>query len=193
MAEVASTFRLQPGDASLEFSLNDPRGGEYSYEDVAGERATLVFFACNHCPFVTHLAKHIGTLVADYADEGLGAVAIMSNDIDNYPQDGPDKMGDFADDSGWEFPYLYDPSQEVAKSYGAACTPDFFLFDAEGLLFYAGQFDPSRPNNDEAPSGEDLRQALDTLLAGEDLGFDAYPSTGCNIKWKPGNEPSYFK
>lgn len=192
MAEVKSTFRLQPGDPSIEFSLSDPRGGEYSFEDAAGEKGTLLFFACNHCPYVIYLAKQVGELVADYVDEGVNAIAINSNDVEKYPGDAPEKMGDFADDNGWEFPYVYDPTQEVALAYGAACTPDFFLFDADGYLFYAGQFDPSRPGNDEEVSGDDLREAIDTLLAGEDLGFDPYPSVGCNIKWKPGNEPEYF-
>jgi len=192
MAEVTSTFQLQPGDPSIEFSLQDPRGGEYSYEDVAGDKGTLLFFACNHCPYVIHLAKQVGELAADYVDEGIGTVAIMPNDVDKYPADSPDLMGDFADDNGWEFPYLYDPKQEVAIAYGAACTPDFFLFDAEGYLFYAGQFDPVRPSHNEEATGDDLREAIDTLLAGEDLGFDPYPSVGCNIKWKEGNEPDYF-
>ncbi len=192
MAEVASTFHLQPGDPNIDFSLKDPRSGAYSFEDVAGDKGTLLFFACNHCPYVVHLSKQVGKLAADYADEGIGTVAIMSNDVEKYPADAPEKMGDFADDNGWEFPYLYDPTQEVAKAYGAACTPDFYLFDAEGYLFYAGQFDPSRPSNGEEASGDDLREAIDTLLAGEDLGFDPNPSVGCNIKWKPGNEPEYF-
>ena len=192
MSEVASTFRLQPGDPAVEFSLHDPRSGEYSFEDVAGEKGTILFFACNHCPYVIHLADHISKLAEDYADEGINTVAIMSNDVAKYPADGPDKMGDFADDNNWDFPYLYDPTQEVAKDYGAACTPDFFFFDHEGYLFYSGQFDHSRPSNDEEPSGEDLREAIDTFLAGEELGFDPYPSNGCNIKWKEGNEPEYF-
>ena len=192
MAEVKSTFRLQPGDPSIEFSLSDLRSGEYSYEDVAGEKGTLLFFACNHCPYVIHIAKHIGELAADYLDEGIGTVAIMPNDIEKHPDDSPEKMAEFADENGWEFPYLFDPTQKVAKEYGAACTPDFFIFDSEGYLFYAGQFDASRPKNGEEPNGDDLREALDTLLGGEELGFDPYPSSGCNIKWKEGNEPEYF-
>jgi len=192
MAEVASTFRLEPGDPAVEFSLPDPRGGEYSFEDVAGEKGTILFFACNHCPYVVHLAKQVGELAEDYTDEGINTVAIMSNDVANYPADSPDAMGEFADENGWDFPYLYDETQEVAQGYSAACTPDFFLFDSEGYLFYAGQFDHSRPGNEEEPSGEDLREAIDTLLAGQELGSDPYPATGCNIKWKSGNEPDYF-
>lgn len=192
MSEVQSTFRLQPGDNAIEFSLPDPRGGEYSFEDIAGEQGTILLFTCNHCPYVIHLAKQIAELAEDYVDDGVNTVAIMPNDVDKYPQDAPDKMGDFADEIGWDFPYLYDQTQEVAKAYGAACTPDFFVFDAEGTLYYSGQFDSSRPNNDEEPNGDDIREALDTMLAGEELGSDPYPSSGCNIKWKPGNEPDYF-
>lgn len=192
MAEVSSTFRLEPGDPAVEFSLPDPRGGEYSFEDVAGEKGTILFFACNHCPYVVHLAKEVGKLAEDYVDEGINAVAIMSNDVENYPADAPELMGDFADENGWDFPYLYDANQEVALGYSAACTPDFFIFDSEGYLFYAGQFDETRPGSEDAPSGDDMREALDTLLVGQDLGSDPVPATGCNIKWKAGNEPDYF-
>ncbi len=192
MAEVSSTFRLEPGDPAPEFSLPDPRGGEYSYEDVAGENGTILFFACNHCPYVVHLAQAMGQLADDYVHDGINAVAIMSNDVENYPADAPSLMGDFADDNGWDFPYLYDETQEVARAYSAACTPDFFIFDRDGDLFYAGQFDETRPGSEDEPTGDDIREALDTLLSGKDLGADPYPATGCNIKWKAGNEPDYF-
>ena len=192
MAEVESTFRLEPGDPAAEFSLSDPRGGEYSFEDVAGDKGTILFFACNHCPYVVHLAKQVGELAEDYVDEGVNTVAIMSNDVENYPADAPNLMGEFADENGWDFPYLYDETQEVALAYSAACTPDFFVFDQDGYLFYAGQFDSSRPGSEDPPSGDDIREALDTLLAGQDLGADPHPAAGCNIKWKAGNEPDYF-
>lgn len=192
MAEVPSTFTLKTGDSAPAFTLPDPSGKNYSLSDVQGSKGTLVAFVCNHCPFVVHLATQLGDLAREFEGQGINTVAISSNDVENYPQDAPDKMAVFAQESGWDFPYLYDESQEVAHAYSAACTPDFFLFNAEGKLFYAGQFDNSRPRNDESITGDDLRGAMNALLCEGAPVIEAKPATGCNIKWKPGNEPAYF-
>lgn len=191
MAEVPSTFVLKPGDLAPDFTLPNGSGKLVSLSDQLGEKGTLVAFVCNHCPFVVHLAKELGELAGDVSHLGVNTVAISSNDVQNYPQDSPEKMILFAQQNGWEFPYLYDESQSVAHSYSAACTPDFFLLDGEGKLFYAGQFDPSRPNNSVEVDGSDLRAAVAALVAGE-AAPNAMPATGCNIKWKAGNEPAYF-
>lgn len=192
MAEVLSTFSLRPGDAAPPFSLPDPGGSLHRLDDFRGGAGLLVVFVCNHCPFVVHLAAALGDFAREIAAEGVATVAVSSNDVDKYPADAPDRMKVFAAEAGWDFPYLYDETQEVAKAYGAACTPDFFLFDRELRLHYAGQFDASRPKNGSTPSGDDLRAAVKGLLAGEEPPLRPYPSSGCNIKWKPGNEPSWF-
>lgn len=192
MAETFSTFSLKPGDAAPDFALGTAEGGRYSLAEVTGERGLLVVFACNHCPYVIHLAKELGELAREIKAGGIGTVAISSNDIEKYPQDAPERMAEFAAAQGWDFPYLFDADQSVAKAYGAACTPDFFLFDGEGKLFYAGQFDDTRPKGGERPDGRDLRRAVDALLAGEAPPQDVRPASGCNIKWIPGNEPDYF-
>ncbi len=192
MAEVLSTFMLQPGDAAPDFSLPDYTGKTVTRVDVAGPQGLLVVFACNHCPFVVHLADALGDFAREMAEAGVGTVAITSNDLEKYPQDGPEPMKEFAAEHRWEFPYLVDEAQEVARAYGAACTPDFFLFDADGKLFYAGQFDDSRPRSDREPHGGDLREAVRRMLAGEAPLERPYPSSGCNIKWKPGNEPEWW-
>lgn len=191
MAEVNSTFELRFRDYAPPFDLPDARGKKHSLRDVAGEEGTVVVFACNHCPFVIHLAKELGELSKEISAQGVNTVVINSNDLERYPQDGPEPMLRFAEEHGWDFPYLIDESQMVAKSYGAACTPDFFLFNCEGQLAYAGQFDASRPRSGEKATGDDLRNAVAKMLAGEapDKGI---PSSGCNIKWKPGNEPRWF-
>lgn len=189
MAETPSTFMLKPGAAAPAFTLPDPSGQPHRLEEVSGPKGTLIFFACNHCPYVVMLAKLVGRLAGEWKERGIETVAISSNDVENYPQDAPDKMAVFAREHGWDFPYLYDESQEVARAYGAACTPDFFLFDGEGELFYAGQFDDSRPRNGRTSDGADLRAAIDALLSGQAPPVDPRPSTGCNIKWKPGQEP----
>jgi peroxiredoxin len=190
MAEVLSTFELRYGDSAPGFELPDAWKKNHSLKDVAGENGTIVVFACNHCPFVIHLAKQLGELSKEAAAKGVKTVAINSNDLEKYPQDGPEPMKDFAKASSWDFPYLLDRTQMTAKSYGAACTPDFFLFDAEGRLTYAGQFDGSRPGRGTA-TGDDLRAAIAKMLEGE-VPKKGIPSSGCNIKWKPGNEPRYF-
>lgn len=192
MSEVQSTFRLQPGQAVPAFELPDPSGQPHTLEELKGEKGTLVVFACNHCPFVIHLADHLGQMAARIAEQGIRTIAIMPNDVESYPADHPDKMDAFAEASGWQFPYLYDESQEVAKAWSAACTPDFFLLDAEGRLYYAGQYDSSRPRSGQEASGADLLAAVDGLLAGDPPPENPYPSSGCNIKWRSGNEPPYF-
>ncbi|WP_338686832.1 thioredoxin family protein [Haloferula helveola] len=192
MAETLSTFSLKPGDAAPEFELPAADGALQSLTGARGEKGTLVFFACNHCPYVVMLADAIASIANDLADKGIATVAISSNDVENYPQDSPELMASFAKEHGWEFPYLYDESQDVAKAYGAACTPDFFLFDSVGNLYYAGQFDDSRPKNGRQPDGADLMAAVADMLAGRSAPERQLPSSGCNIKWKPGNEPAYF-
>ena len=192
MSETKSTFQLTPGAAAPDFSLPDPSGKSHALTDLKGEKGTLVIFACNHCPYVIHLAEAISHLAADLKQQGINTIAISSNDVENYPADSPDKMTTFASESGWDFPYLYDESQEVAQAYAAACTPDFYLFDDELKLFYAGQFDSSRPKNEKPVTGADLRAATEALLQKQNPPSPTIPSSGCNIKWKPGNEPSYF-
>lgn len=190
MAEVLSTFELGYGDNAPGFSLPDASGKEHSLRDVAGSEGTIIVFACNHCPFVIHLAKALGELAKDVSEKGVNTVVINSNDMEKYPQDGPLPMKDFAKAYGWDFPYLIDGTQMIAKSYGAACTPDLFLFDADGRLTYAGQFDESRPGRGDA-TGYDLRIAVGKMLEGE-APKKGVPSSGCNIKWKAGNEPKWF-
>jgi peroxiredoxin len=191
MAEVSSTFELRYGDSAPAFSLPDAWEREHSLRNAAGKEGTVVVFACNHCPFVIHLAKELGVLSKEAATLGVNTVVINSNDLENHPQDGPEPMKDFAKEYGWDFPYLIDRTQMAAKSYGAACTPDFFLFDAEGKMVYAGQFDESRPRSGTRATGADLRAAIGKMLAGE-VPKKGIPSSGCNIKWKAGNEPRWF-
>ncbi len=192
MAEVPSTFQLAVGATAPDFSLPEPDGRLHAPASLAaGHRGLLLFFACNHCPFVVHLADAIGAFSSEIAAQGLATVAIASNDVARYPQDGPEHMPAFAAKHGWDFPYLHDAAQEVALAYGAACTPDFFLFDADLRLAYAGQFDDSRPGRGE-PDGADLRRAVEAMLAGAPLPQPWTPSSGCNIKWLPGKEPAWF-
>ncbi|RYD29781.1 MAG: thioredoxin family protein [Verrucomicrobiaceae bacterium] len=191
MSETLSSFQLKPGDAAPDFSLPDAGGRNVTKADVAGENGLLVVFACNHCPFVVHLADSLGEFAREILALGVGTVAINSNDLERYPQDGPEQMKEFATGRKWEFDYLLDESQAVAREYGAACTPDFFLFDAGGKLCYAGQYDDSRPRSGQEPHGGDLREAVRRMLDGEEPLARPYPSSGCNIKWKPGNEPSF--
>lgn len=191
MSETQSTFLLKPGDAAPDFSLPDMTGRRVARAVAAGERGLLVVFACNHCPFVVHLADALGEIAREFAAQGVNTVAINSNDTTRFPQDAPDLMTAFAAEHQWNFPYLIDGSQEIAKAHGAACTPDFFLFDAAGKLFYAGQFDDSRPRSGSEAHGGDLREAIRRMLDGETPLARPYPSSGCNIKWTPGNEPQY--
>ncbi len=193
MAEIPSTFLLKPGSPAPAFTLPDPDGRSHSLAELLdGKKGLVVAFVCNHCPFVIHLAEAFGAFAARVAANGIATVAISANDTTRYPADAPDKMAAFARVSGWDFPYLYDESQEVAQAYAAACTPDFYLFDGEGRLAYAGQFDDSRPGKGESPTGSDLAAAVEDLLSGKPTPEPWYPSSGCSIKWKPGNEPDYF-
>ncbi len=193
MAEVPSTFQLKPGQSAPDFTLPDGAGNPVSYSSlIEGRKGLVIAFVCNHCPFVVHLADQLGEFASECFEKGVGFVAISSNDVENYPADSPENMVEFAKSSGWSFPYLYDETQEVAKAYSAACTPDFYLFDSDGKLTYAGQFDDTRPGRGGSPTGEDLRLAVENMLSGQPTPEPWYPSTGCNIKWKPGQEPSYF-
>lgn len=191
MAATPSTM-LPLGTAAPDFALPDTDGRTVRRDDFADAPALLVMFICNHCPFVRHLRGALGDLAREYGPRGAAVVAISSNDAGRYPNDGPDAMRAERADAGWPFPYLYDESQEVAKAYQAACTPDFFLFDGARRLAYRGQFDDSRPSNGRPVTGADLRAALDAVLAGRAPAAEQTPSIGCNIKWKPGNEPPYF-
>ncbi len=184
MAEVNSTFNLQKGDLAPEFTLPDYTGEPISLDEATGESGLLVVFGCNHCPFVIHLADALAEFADEIFPEGIETVVINSNDIEKYPQDGPEQMEEFAAKHDWKFPYLLDETQEIAKAYGAACTPDFFLFDGTQRLFYAGQFDETRPKGGKKPTGADLREAVRRLLAGEPPPEKQYPSSGCSIKWK---------
>ena len=191
MALTPSTM-LALGTSAPAFTLENAVDGRFiSLADLADDTALLVMFICNHCPFVQHVQGELGRLAGDYAPRGLAIVAINSNDLEKYPQDGPDYMKKLALSEGWEFPFLVDETQEVAKSYKAACTPDFFLFDAGRRLVYRGQLDDSRPSNSVPVDGADLRAAIDSVLRGKQVSADQIPSMGCNIKWKPGNEPAY--
>ena len=151
----------------------------------------VVVFACNHCPYVIHVSSKLGEISSQYLQKGVAFVAINSNDVTQYPADAPAKMTGFAQEAGWNFPYLIDESQQVAQAWQAACTPDFFLLDAAGNLAYAGQFDPTRPKSDQKATGQDLRAAMDAVLTQKPIPSPQVPSLGCNIKWKPGNEPKF--
>jgi peroxiredoxin len=191
MVRTPSTM-LPLGTVAPDFSLPNIDGRSVSLADVAGEKGTVVMFICNHCPFVKHVADQLAVLGRDSLPRGIGFVAISSNDVASHPADSPEQMVHEAEERGYPFPYLYDETQEVAKAYHAACTPDFFLFDAGRALVYRGQLDPSRPGSDVPVTGQDLRAAIDALLAGRPPIDEQIPSLGCNIKWKPGNEPTYF-
>ena len=176
---------LPLGTQAPDFALPDTVSGRtLSWADVRGAKGTVVMFLCNHCPYVVHVNATIALLAREYAAKEIGFVGISSNDVEKYPEDGPEKMALHARDQGYTFPYLYDESQEVAKSYDAACTPDFYVFDALGKLYYRGRLDASRPKNDLVSNGADLSEALDRLLSGQLAPEKQYPSGGCNIKWK---------
>jgi peroxiredoxin len=196
MVRTESTM-LDLGTQAPGFELPDQNPttdqGTVSFQDVRGEHGTLVMFLCNHCPYVKEINPVLGPVTEQYLDQGIGVVAISSNDVENYPDDGPKHMAEQARSFGFPFPYLYDEDQSVAQAYHAACTPDFFLFDGEDRLVYRGQFDGARPGNDVDPTGEDLTAAVEALLDGRTVPVDEQvPSMGCNIKRKPGNEPVYF-
>jgi len=173
------------GTIAPEFFLKDTNSNNtYSFADLKGSKGTLVIFMCNHCPFVLHVINEIVMIANDYRVQGLGIIAISSNDVEKYPQDSPEMMAEFALQHKIDFPYLYDETQKTAKAYDAACTPDFYLFDNQNRLFYRGQLDDSRPGNGIPLSGTDLRNAIDALIYNRTLSEIQKPSIGCNIKWK---------
>ena len=191
MAMTASTM-LPLGTEAPGFALPDTEGSLVSLSDSDEARALVVVFLCNHCPFVKHVINGLVKLVKEYQPRGVAFVGINANNVGEYPEDRPARMAQFARERGFTFPYLYDETQDVAKRYHAACTPDFFVFDENRRLVYRGQMDDSRPGNDVPITGADLRAALDAVLEGEAVPERQKPSMGCNIKWKPGNEPDYF-
>lgn len=188
MTETLSTM-LPLGTTAPAFSLPDPSGWFVSSNDFTKAPALLVVFLCNHCPYVKHIQKRFAELAMEYQAKGVAVVGINSNDSVAYPDDSPEKMRDEIRNAGYTFPYLVDQDQSVARAYHAACTPDFFLFDKGQRLVYRGQFDDSRPRNGRPVTGKDLAAALDTVLSGQAVAPQQMPSTGCNIKWKPGNSP----
>lgn len=183
---------LPLGTQAPHFSLPDPEGNRVCLHDFKGAPALLVMFLCNHCPYVKHVASTVAKLAAEYQKKGVAVVAISSNDVERYPADSPALMQEEIKRVGYTFPYLFDETQEVAKAYRAACTPDFYVFDKEQKLVYRGRLDGSMPKNNVPPTGEELRAALDAALAGQPASGDQKYSMGCNIKWKPGNEPDYY-
>jgi thiol-disulfide isomerase/thioredoxin len=184
---------LTLGTEAHPFSLPEPATGRtVSLDDFADAPALLVAVLSNHCPFVKHIAAGLAAFARDYREKGVAIVGINANDAANYPDDSPEKMAEEVKARGYTFPYLFDESQEVVKAYRAACTPDFFLFDRDRRLVYRGQFDVSRPSLNHPVTGADVRAACDAVLAGETPAADQVPSIGCNIKWKPGNAPSWF-
>ena len=191
MARTESTM-LELGTQAPDFALKDTEGNIVRLSDFKGAKALLVIFMCNHCPYVIHLREAISAFAKEYQDKGLAIVGINSNDVENYPDDSYEKMIEEKASAGYIFPYLYDETQEVAKAYRAACTPDFFLFDENQKLVYRGQWDDSRPRNDIPVTGRDIRAAVDAVLKGNPVSPEQKPSMGCNIKWKAGNEPDYF-
>jgi len=184
---------LPLGIEAPDFHLKDiVSGSEFSLATFAGKRALLVMFICRHCPFVKHIKKELAQIGKDYKEKNIGIIAISANDITEYPEDAPDSLKQMAKEEGFTFAYCYDETQKVAKAYTAACTPEFFLFDSERKLVYRGQLDDSRPSNTLPVTGKDLRTAIDAVLTDQPISQHQKPSIGCNIKWKKGNEPSYF-
>ena len=192
MAAVPSTM-LPLGTSVPDFRLPDAvTGRDVSPADFADAKALLVMFICNHCPYVQHVMPELGRVARDYHDDGLAVIAINSNDLKAFPQDAPPAMKQLVEDQAWTFPFLMDESQEAAKAFQAACTPDFYLFDKHRRLIYRGQLDDSRPKSEVAVTGRDLRAAIEATLGGKPVSPDQKASMGCNIKWTPGNEPEWF-
>ena len=192
MVKTLSTM-LELGTLAPDFNLPDVVSGRaISLASFGDEKAVLVMFICRHCPFVKHVQDELARLGADYRGRGVGIVAISSNDAAGYPDDAPERLKQMAEELGFTFPFCFDETQEVAKAYTAACTPDFFLFDEARTLVYRGQLDDSRPDSGKPVTGRDLRAAIDAVLSDRPVGADQRPSIGCNIKWKAGNEPLYF-
>lgn len=190
MPPVNSTM-LELGTPAPDFSLEAPDGSSHDLAACMGTSGLLVTFICNHCPFVKHIGEELARLGEELPAQDIGMVGIMSNDTERYPDDAPAKMLEAAATYGWSFPYLFDATQEVAKAYHAACTPDFFLFDGDGKLVYRGQLDDSRPDSGIPVDGRDLRDAVTSLLGGDPPAANQKPALGCGIKWVPGNEPAY--
>lgn len=191
MALTPSTM-LPLGTPLPDFRLRDTVSGrDVSPDGLRDAPALLVAILCNHCPYVKHVRQGFAAFAKEYQDRGLAVVAISANDPESHPQDAPEKMAEEARAQGYTFPYLFDPDQETAKAFRAACTPEFYLFDGARKLVYRGQFDGSRPGNDVPVTGRDLRAAADAVLAGRPVPADQTPSVGCGIKWRPGNEPDY--
>ena len=187
-----TSIMLPLGTAALPFSLCDVVSGQtYTLESFADKTALLVMFICRHCPYVVHVEQELARIGRDYYDTTLGIVAISSNDQGQYPDDAPPRLKEMAQRLGFRFPFCCDETQEVAKIYRAACTPDFYLFDGERKLVYRGQLDDSRPGSNKPVTGRDLRAAIDAVLTGKPVASHQKASIGCSIKWKPGNEPSY--
>ena len=191
MAKTPSTM-LELNTPAPDFALPDTDGATVSLADFKDAPALVVVFLCNHCPFVIHIREELAAFAREAQSKGVAFVGINANDVENYPDDSPEKMKQEVVEHGYSFPYLFDESQAVAKAYRAACTPDFYLFDGDQRLVYRGQFDDSRPGSDVPVTGADLRRAVDALLSAGPQADDQQPSIGCNIKWKPGSEPDYF-
>jgi peroxiredoxin len=192
MAVTASTM-LELGTRAPQFHLTDVVSGRtISLDTYEGKKALLVMFICRHCPYVQHVKQELARLGRDYSGKNVGIVGISSNDADAYPDDAPESLRQMSEEQAFEFPLCYDESQEVARSYAAACTPDFFLFGQNRSLVYRGQLDDSRPGNGKPVTGHDLRAALDSVLEGRPVSSEQKPGVGCNIKWKKGQEPDYF-
>ncbi len=184
MARTPSNM-MPLGTRAPDFCLPDTVSGRMlSLDDVRSEQATVILFICNHCPYVKHIDPQLVAIGKDYGARGVSFVAISSNDVENYPEDSPEKMKEVAAEVGYPFPYLYDETQSVAKAYDAACTPDFYVFDGDLRCVYRGRLDAATPRNDEPLNGADLRAALDAVLAGQSPSQEQFPSLGCNIKWK---------
>jgi peroxiredoxin len=193
MARTESTM-LELGTPAPDFELPDVRSGQtVTLASFAGKKALLVMFLSRHCPYVQHVKHGIAAIAKDYAEASIGIVAISSNYVPQFPGDAPEMLDEMAEELGFDFPFCYDETQEVAKAYHAACTPDFFLFDEQRLLVYRGQMDGSRKSNDVPVTGADLRAAIDAVLRGQPVSQEQRPSLGCNIKWRPGNEPAYYR
>jgi peroxiredoxin len=183
---------LPLGTKAPDFSLPNVDGKTVSLAHLKGAKAYLIVFMCNHCPYVIHVAPELAKLAREYQDKGVSVVGINSNDVTSHPDDSPQRMAQEVKSRGYTFPYLFDETQQVAHAYHAACTPDFYVFDKDQKLAYRGQLDSSRPDSGVPLTGNDLRAALDAVLAGKPAAEDQKPSIGCNIKWRPGNEPDYF-
>lgn len=187
---LTASNMMELGGKAPDFQLPDVVSGQVIVlETFSGEKALLVMFICRHCPYVKHVEQELARIGRDYAEKGLGMVAISANDVSTHPDDSPERLREMALRLGFNFPFCFDESQETAKAYAAACTPDFYLFDSERRLVYRGQLDDSRPGNGIEVTGSDLRAAVDATLAGDPVNSDQKPSIGCNIKWKKGNEP----